>query len=154
MYTTARRAKSSFSVLHFSTATSTSVDDWYGINAEDSNTITPFTGQPSSRLIVPLAGQPAPTVLSQSIITKPTEMVLIFDGVGYHHTSVNANRLNARHANKSVTNLGFFDGHAASFPTKSLPGGVGVAKASDFALANLTANFPPPSPMWILQQQY
>jgi prepilin-type processing-associated H-X9-DG protein len=47
------------------------------------------------------------------------------------------NRLNARHNKQTITNLLFFDGHAESVPTKSLPGGDGVATSADFALSNL-----------------
>ena len=38
----------------------------------------------------------------------------------------------------------FFDGHCATYDTADLPGGIGVAKTSDFNYNNLKANFPPP----------
>ena len=93
-----------------------------------------------------------------NVVTKPTEMALIFDGIGYHHAEANGNRLSARHGGKKTTNIGFFDGHVATFLTKDLPGGMAVkdkaATIAAFSLSNLTANFPPPSPKWLLEQQY
>jgi prepilin-type processing-associated H-X9-DG protein len=67
----------------------------------------------------------------------PSQTVFLFDGISFNlHTR--PNRLNARHNKQTITNLLFFDGHADSYPTKSLPGGDGVATTADFALSNLT----------------
>ena len=77
--------------------------------------------------------------------------MLFYDGLVYHHLSVNANRLSARHDGKTMTNLGFVDGHAESWRTADLPGGAGVAQTADFSLANLNAKYP--YPKWRLEQK-
>ena len=47
----------------------------------------------------------------------------------------------------------FFDGHAVSYSTAELPGGLGTSTNNDYSYANLTANYPSPAPMWLLEQQ-
>jgi prepilin-type processing-associated H-X9-DG protein len=66
---------------------------------------------------------------------------------------VNANRIAARHSNKTRTNIVFFDGHVGSYETIRLPGGLS-ASITDFAPALLRFSYPsPPNPMWLLEQQ-
>jgi prepilin-type processing-associated H-X9-DG protein len=91
------------------------------------------------------------------MVKKPSEMALFFDGILYNQAINNGNRINARHGNKGQTNIGFFDGHAETFPTKDLPGGMpGTTSAADtktaFSLSNLQQKSP--RPLWLLEQQY
>lgn len=129
-----------------STVSGVSVDVWYGINGEDPPATNPTTsGTPCRRL-----QQPADRMTSMSMIKKAADTVLFFDGILYNHTTVNANRVNARHGKQTQTNIGFFDGHAETFLTKDLPGGL-QATPADFSLSNLQAKYP--RPLWLLDQQ-
>lgn len=87
--------------------------------------------------------------MKMTYVRKPTDMVMFFDGLVYHQTEVNANRLNARHGKLTQTNLAFFDGHCETWHTADLPGG--LVQTSDFSLANLTAKSP--YPLWLLEQR-
>ncbi len=123
------------------------VDLWYGMNAAEGTAYG--SGPPGRRVQTPTA---AAGYMKIVMITKPSEMVILYDGLIYHHMSVNANRLNARHNNKTVTNLAFIDGHVESHQTASLPGRLGAATPADFSLANLNANFGS-GPKWRMEQQ-
>ena len=68
------------------------------------------------------------TIRKMSEIRNTSEMVMFFDGVAnFNVQTQNANRLNARHNRQNNTNLLMFDGHAETFPTADLPGGIGDA---------------------------
>jgi prepilin-type processing-associated H-X9-DG protein len=142
-------------VRFYSFSTRTSVDCWYGINGSNEpwlgGPIT--TGTPTWRVgfnTVP----PLPPLGKMTQIRRASEMIFFFDGIYFNYSVVEANRVNARHAGGTKTNLAFFDGHAATYETATLPGGRGVAQLSDFSAANLKAKFPsPPNPMWLLEQQ-
>jgi prepilin-type N-terminal cleavage/methylation domain-containing protein/prepilin-type processing-associated H-X9-DG protein len=138
-----------------------SVDTWYGINGDIAGSDTAHmttTSCPCRRvrlLSTPVGAQKydLSQLMRMNFVRKPADMVFFFDGIWMHHTSVNANRVTARHNQKTKTNLAFFDGHAATFSTVELPGGM-TAVPSDFAIANLQSKYPsPPSPMWLLDQQ-
>jgi prepilin-type processing-associated H-X9-DG protein len=75
----------------------------------------------------PGTGKPAPATPKITEIKKSSEMVFLFDGISLNIQNTNANRLNARHNKQTVTNILFFDGHAESFRTADLPGGLGAA---------------------------
>ncbi|QOV91808.1 type II secretion system protein [Humisphaera borealis] len=124
----------------------TSIDVWYGMNASEGTNYT--SGPPGRR--IPDPGNIG--LMKISNIAKPAEMVIFFDGLIYHHLSVNANRLNARHGNKTQTNLGFVDGHVETHKTADLPGGLGAATTADFSLANLNAKYST-GPKWRLEQK-
>jgi prepilin-type N-terminal cleavage/methylation domain-containing protein/prepilin-type processing-associated H-X9-DG protein len=106
---------------------------WYGINGTSSkDAFIPSRRWPADGTTPATA--PGTTKLNQ--VRKASETVFLFDGVSFNlHTR--PNRLNARHNKQTTTNLLFFDGHAASYPTRGLPGGDGMATAADFALSNL-----------------
>jgi len=136
---------------------------WYGINGESGQLTN------NGKLFVPCRRWPADgktqndlTPLTRiSQIRKPSELVFIYDGVSFNMQRSNANRLNARHYKRTATNILFFDGHAANYPTKSLPhdltdktglGNAGNSQATaqaTFGLPNLK-NFP--DPKWRLDQ--
>ena len=84
-------------------------------------------------------------------VRASSRFVLAFDGVAFILTH-NANRLNARHKNRHVTNLLFFDGHADSIRTSTIPGGEGNAPVTSFKWAGLHA-LPPGGPLWRLDQE-
>lgn len=152
-------------VRRFSSVTGISVDIWYGINGEDAADPTSAApansttkGTPCRRIQTAgtLANPLGTRMTTMDMIKKSSEMVLFFDGVLYNHTVNNGNRINARHGRQTQTNIGFFDGHAETFLTKDLPGGMpGTTSAADtktaFSLSNLQAKYP--RPLWLLEQQ-
>lgn len=83
-------------------------------------------------------------------IKDSAEVVIFFDGIGsVNMQTQNANRLNARHGDKKLTNLLMLDGHAETAATSTLPGGGDDAgklpadAAATFSTANL-AKYPYP----------
>jgi prepilin-type N-terminal cleavage/methylation domain-containing protein/prepilin-type processing-associated H-X9-DG protein len=94
--------------------------------------------------------------ITMSSIKKSGELVMIFDGYYQNYMSVNANRLNARHNKGTATNILMCDGHAETFRTQDLPGGLGDANLSPgpnagacYAVKNLGRY---PYPRWRLDQ--
>ncbi|MDB5323212.1 MAG: hypothetical protein JWN40_4843 [Phycisphaerales bacterium] len=150
-----------------STVTNISVDVWYGINGEDaadpSSTTPPANsttkGTPCRRIqkAGTLTNPLGIRLTTMDMVKKPSEMVLFFDGILYNQAINNGNRINARHGNKTQTNIGFFDGHAETFRTQDLPGGLPGPKSNPtdtktaFSLSNLQASSP--RPLWLLEQQ-
>ena len=57
------------------------------------------------------------TDIKMTDIKHSSDMVFLFDGVGINLQTTNANRINARHNKQTATNILFFDGHAATYPT-------------------------------------
>ncbi len=115
---------------------------WYGLNGSTTETSRTF---PARMIDGPLGGR------KMLEIKKPNSMALLFDGLWGVNLDNNANRLNARHNGKKVTNISFWDGHAESFNTKTLPGGDGDANpgSTTFGVANLQKY---PYPQWRLDQ--
>jgi prepilin-type N-terminal cleavage/methylation domain-containing protein/prepilin-type processing-associated H-X9-DG protein len=124
---------------------------WYGMNAAQDGDVT--KGAPTRR--VQKWGDPDQAMIKVNMIKRPSEMVFFFDGLIYHQAEVNGNRINARHGKQTQTNIAFFDGHAETFFTKDLPGGMGTKDKADtvatFSVANLNAKYP--RPLWRLEQQ-
>lgn len=117
----------------------------YGINGTSGNQrYIPVRRYPAD------SGPTYPAKISE--VKKSAEVAFIFDGLAaVNLQTVNGNRLNARHNKQQQTNILFFDGHAETFWTKDLPGGVGDANPAStvFGLANL-ANYQ--IPKWRLDQ--
>ena len=91
-----------------------------------------------------------------SQVRNSSETVFMFDGI-YMNIFGYPNRINARHERMTKTNLAFFDGHAGTYPTKDLPGGmypVWVASPNGVFEINQLRNEPAGRPKWILEQQY
>jgi prepilin-type N-terminal cleavage/methylation domain-containing protein/prepilin-type processing-associated H-X9-DG protein len=109
---------------------------WYGINGTSGYDDTNRKYIPSRR--APPDNFPTNPPVGPKItdIRKPSDTVFLFDGISFN-VHDRPNRLNARHNKQTTTNLLFFDGHASSYLTKDLPGGDGVAQASDFSIENL-----------------
>jgi prepilin-type N-terminal cleavage/methylation domain-containing protein/prepilin-type processing-associated H-X9-DG protein len=109
---------------------------WYGINGTSSDSgdrkyIPSRRWPPDNNPTNPPAG---PKITD---FRRPSETVFLFDGVSFN-VHDRPNRLNARHNKRSYTNLLFFDGHANSYPTKSLPGGdKDATQVPHFQLDNL-----------------
>src|SRR4051812_39094625 len=123
------------------------VDTWYGINASinDTSKKTPCTRIESASTKVP----------KMSEIRDATRMVFLFDGI-FANIHYDADRISARHgARKSkITNILFFDGHAQSFPTAGLPGGLGPnAAGTDLFDPNKLKTNNPGGLLWRLDQQ-
>ena len=132
------------------------VDVWYGLNGSTGTGAESYA--PSIR--VPLdrgAGAADVAVMRKmSSIRRASDTVFIFDGI-YMNIYGYPNRINARHAKLTKSNMAFFDGHAASFDTKDLPGGMKITPAYDmngttFSRNNLNSQYPAPNPKWRLDQ--
>jgi prepilin-type processing-associated H-X9-DG protein len=129
------------------------VHTWYGINGHSGgNTWIPCRRWPTDGRN-PQTAVPLPKITD---IRRSAETVFLFDGVSFNMQTRNANRLNARHNRRTQTNILFFDGHAATHNTKSLPGGLGNAgndsgpAQATFSLENLQ-NYP--GIVWRLDQK-
>ena len=136
---------------HTSPKTGTLVHVWYGMNASQGTST--IKGPPGRRI----EDYATHKLMPMSAVKRGSEMVMFYDGLVYHQQEVNGNRVSARHKSKTMTNLAFFDGHAETYPTADLPGGMKLAdKAATvaaFSIANLRANYPR-GPLWLLDQQY
>jgi prepilin-type N-terminal cleavage/methylation domain-containing protein/prepilin-type processing-associated H-X9-DG protein len=124
----------------------TCVDCWYGMNASEGN--DKEHGPPGRRITSPTDST---GLMPASFVRKSSDVVWFYDGLIYH-LSGNGARLNARHGRQTQTNLGFFDGHAETFQTADLPGGLTGSGSTPFSLANLQANYNH-RPYWLLEQQ-
>ena len=146
-------ARGGMFLRRLSRTTNTIVDITYGINGDDGTTNdmvkSTTTGAPTKRVDI-AGGKITVPYIKENMIRRPTEMVFFYDGVIYNNLS-KPNRINARHMNRTYTNLGFFDGHAEMYRTADLPGGKGVSTSADFTVANLNANFRN-GPKWRLDQ--
>jgi prepilin-type processing-associated H-X9-DG protein len=129
---------------------------WYGLNGTSSPTNPSNPGDiqnwiPCRRW--PPDGKTTGKLTKITEIKKPSELVFIYDGVGsVNYFSTNANRINARHNKEKQTNILFFDGHAETTYTKTLPGGdgnAGIPATNVFTLANLKNH---PRPLWRMDQ--
>jgi prepilin-type processing-associated H-X9-DG protein len=116
------------------------VYSWYGINGTSgSDKGIPCRRWPSDGTNPNDPANPPKPIGKITDIRKSSEVVFLFDGISINLQSTNANRLNARHNKRTSTNILFFDGHADTFPTASLPGGAGDANpaSNTFSLTNL-----------------
>ena len=149
--------RGSMTVRYYSHTSLTSTDCWFGINGDIfTPTTTGYpavaTGLPLRRICWVNGAYDNSQFLKSSMIRRSSDMVMFFDGVFFHHAAVNANRVAARHSRKTKTNLAFFDGHAATFNTADLPGGLNALPA-DFSLTNLNAKYSGGvNPLWRLDQ--
>jgi prepilin-type processing-associated H-X9-DG protein/prepilin-type N-terminal cleavage/methylation domain-containing protein len=99
------------------------IDTWYGVNMVTLNFDT--LKAPCRRL--PASGLNTDYRLTKlNEIRDPTRMVFLFDGM-YMNIHNDADRVSARHGSRKgrLTNILFFDGHADSYSTADLPGGMG-----------------------------
>jgi len=116
-----------------SASTNIIVDTWYGINADWgtlSGSVWPCHFLPDSSTPPNFGYQP-----NLGSIPHSSEMVFMYDGI-FYDLNFSANRIDARHIGNTKTNLLFFDGHAATFDTAGLPGGIGDANTPSNPFAN------------------
>ena len=93
------------------------VQCWYGINGGTGSTKRwPFNRRP---LDIPPAGEGGDKANRMSVVTDTASTVMIFDGFWIHNGK--DERVNARHKNRTRTNLLMFDGSAVSHDTFSIP---------------------------------
>ena len=97
------------------------VDTWYGINANwgpgVSSCAAPAQVQPDTSI-----GSGFYAYRKLGSVPYAADMVCLFDGT-FYDLNYDANRINARHNRQTTTNLLFFDAHAESVLTNTLPGG-------------------------------
>jgi prepilin-type N-terminal cleavage/methylation domain-containing protein/prepilin-type processing-associated H-X9-DG protein len=88
----------------------------------------------------------------QNMVRPAADIVYLYDGI-YMNLGLNSARINARHGRNTQTNLLFFDGHAITYPTVQLPGGLG-GSGSDFSLSalNTYSQTHPGAPKWRINQ--
>jgi len=139
---------------YFSWSAKTSVDTWYGMNSEldsancDSGAIARCVGVDNGTTVHLKVPPP------MSMVKKAAATVWVFDGLYGNYSNTNENRINARHSKMTNTNMLFFDGHAITYPTKQIPGGLTPAPAQgDFLWANLQFSAKGGDPLWIMEQQ-
>ena len=115
------------------------IDTWYAINADwgpIANSKWPCHLLPDTT-----SGANYHRLPKMSRIPHSAEMVWLYDGI-FYDLNYSANRINARHGNQKYTNIVFFDGHAATYPTDSLPGGIGDANKSPISGTNPFTIYP------------
>lgn len=89
------------------------VHNWYGINAETWKvTDTPFTQIPGD-------GEEKTVLQNIEGISRPAQAAALFDG--FWLLDVFPARINARHINRTRTNIAMLDGHAESFDMDDMP---------------------------------
>lgn len=126
------------------------LDNWYGINGttQESNPAVVNAGAyelpaAADRIREDQTGTYRTNYFKKQLPSKKSsEIVLLFDGY-WMNASIGTNggyRINGRHNRQTQTNLLFCDGHAGTYPRKSLPTN-GANGTGDFTLATL--NQPP-----------
>ena len=123
---------------------------WYGMNAttawHHANNNLAFNHIPLRRLPNDI-GKKDHALLKITDIKKSSEVLFLFDGVNMQvHHAAGAQRVNARHGNRRLTNLLMFDGHAETVPSRSLPL-VGTYLDNKVLLGSVS-----PYPKWRLDQ--
>jgi prepilin-type N-terminal cleavage/methylation domain-containing protein len=93
------------------------VDCWYGLNGGTGSTkLWPFNRRP---LDIPPAGEGGDKVNKMGVVRDTSSTVMVFDGFWIHNGK--DERVNARHKNRTRTNLLLFDGSATSQDTFTIP---------------------------------
>jgi len=114
------------------------IDTWYGVNGVIHNFDNAAMQAPVRR--VPNSDNLKDyRLLKLSQIRDSSRVPFLFDGI-FQHLHHDGDRIHARHNGQKTTNIVFFDGHAASYDTASLPGGMGPCSGDVFADAKLGAN--------------
>ena len=109
------------------------VDTWYGINLTDMPKEA-YSDDPACTTAgydIPCRRLPDRTALKDfsdpklNQIRHPSQVVFLFDGV-FDNPWFSPDRISARHDGQTRTNMLFFDDHAESVLTSTLPGKMGV----------------------------
>ena len=131
-----------------SMSTGVIIDSWYGINAVRDG----FTAHPHPcRRLPDDANRTDHSLTRVSQIKRNADTVFLFDGT-FLNLYYEADRISARHNNRTTTNLLFFDGHAANVPTRSLPGGLGPNAGGSSPFNSLTTLQKYPDYRWRMDQ--
>jgi prepilin-type processing-associated H-X9-DG protein/prepilin-type N-terminal cleavage/methylation domain-containing protein len=124
------------------------IDSWYGVNAVRDG----FTAHPHPcRRLPDDANRSDHSLTHLSQIKRNADTVFVFDGT-FLNLYYEADRISARHNNRTTTNLLFFDGHAANVPTAGLPGGLGPNAGGSSPFNNLTKLQKYPDYRWRMDQ--
>jgi len=103
------------------------VDTWYGINSVSYDPKDIGIPGRTDWEQIPCHRIPRDQKLSDftlyklTKIRKPSDVVFLFDGIYDNIATVTPARINARHGNRTQTNMLLFDGHAETVRTKELP---------------------------------
>lgn len=97
------------------------VDSWYGMNGTYKDFKTRLF---PCRRLPDHSNQSDFSLVSLRQVPNVNRMVFMYDGV-WIDPYVDPDRISARHGRNALTNILFLDGHAATFATKDLPGGMG-----------------------------
>jgi prepilin-type N-terminal cleavage/methylation domain-containing protein/prepilin-type processing-associated H-X9-DG protein len=108
-----------------STRTGITVDTWYAVNS--ANDIFYWPGFPMTAFPPANDTQRRGRLFKFSQLTRSSELALVFDGIGHHHGGT-IEMINARHNNRTTTNILLCDGHAASYARSMLPDNVQASK--------------------------
>jgi prepilin-type processing-associated H-X9-DG protein/prepilin-type N-terminal cleavage/methylation domain-containing protein len=142
----------------YTAATGPAVDCTYGFNGDTptgSASHSTTTGAPGRRVVYLGPDWDSQTLRKMSVVRRSAEMVWLYDGTFCNIVSTNASRVQARHGGRTKTNMAFFDGHAATFTTQDLPGGLYPdATNNPLTPANLKINAGLPGVLWVIDQQY
>ncbi|HSI36779.1 MAG TPA: prepilin-type N-terminal cleavage/methylation domain-containing protein [Tepidisphaeraceae bacterium] len=106
-----------------SSTTGRIVDTWYGINADWGSAGQLNSGKVPTHFIPSTDATPVYVIPKLGSIPMSSEMVFLFDG-SFYNVDHDARRVSARHGGGKKTNLLFYDGHAATFDTADMPGGL------------------------------
>jgi len=112
------------------------IDTWYGINADWGTKAQMITNA------APVHFLPQTDTMNYGVLQKlgsirfSSEVVFLFDG-SFFNVNHDARRVSARHGQNKRTNLLFFDGHAATYDTQELPGGMKAAQGDMDSKAKL-----------------
>jgi len=124
------------------------IDSWYGVNAVRDG----FATHPHPCRRLPDDSNKTDHSLTRlSQIKRNADTVFLFDGT-FLNLYYEADRVSARHNNRTTTNLLFFDGHAANVPTNSLPGGIGPNAGGSSPFNNLASLQKYPEFRWRMDQ--
>jgi prepilin-type N-terminal cleavage/methylation domain-containing protein/prepilin-type processing-associated H-X9-DG protein len=128
-------------------------DTWYGANGIETgngSNVVQFNDKQSIWPMRRLVKRPNGTIVGQTSnfakFRKPSELVLMYDGVRLHDYKIN--RISARHNRKKYTNLLLADGHAVTVQASSLPN----LTEAEFGGTDLSVFNRTPFPKWRLDQ--
>ena len=126
-----------------SSRTGNAYDIWYGVNG--ANEAALFGLYPMNAC--PPAGSMIPHLMKMGRIKRGSEVALVYDGLSQHFgTGMGYVHINARHNNRTTTNVLFCDGHVESLARSAMPSERGVME--DVAMLRERC----PYPKWRIDQ--
>ena len=120
-----------------------SYDIWYGVNGANESAM--FGQYPMNAC--PPPGSKEAQLMKMSKIRRASEVALVFDGLSQHFgTGMGYVHINARHNNRTTTNVLFCDGHVESLARDTMPSEKGAME--DVGLLRAKYSYP----KWRLDQ--